>query len=143
MTPPRTGASGSTTTRTRRPVTGRALVLGAVIVALVVLLASPLHRYVSARSNLQHAQQQQVLDQQQVKQLEQQNKQLDDPAYIAQQARVRLQYALPGETVYNVIRPGQQSGVDGGTTKSTAPTRAPGDTWNQRLWGSAQVAGGQ
>ena len=133
----------SRTAPARRPVTGRALVLGAVIVALVVLLAAPLHRYVSARSNLQHAQQQRIADQKQVKQLEQQNKQLDDPAYIAEQARTRLQYALPGETVYNVIRPGQRSGVDGTVTTSTQLARAPGDTWNQRLWGSAQAAGGR
>jgi cell division protein FtsB len=133
----------TSTASPRRPVTGRALVLGAVIVALVVLLAAPLHRYISARSNLQNAQQQGVDDQRTITELQQQNTQLDDPNYIAEQARTRLQYALPGETVYNVIRPGQQEGVDGGTSKSTQPKRAPGDTWNQRLWGSAQVAGNQ
>jgi cell division protein FtsL len=129
--------------RVRRPITGRALVLGAVIVALVVMLASPLHRYLTARSNLQHAEQQRISDQAQVKQLQQQDKQLSDPAYIESQARARLQYALPGETVYTVVRPGQKQGVDGTAAKASVPTRAPGDTWNQRLWGSAEVAGTQ
>jgi cell division protein FtsB len=131
------------TTRARRPITGRALVLGAVIVALVVLLAAPLHRYLTARSSLHQAEQQRVSDQQEVKSLQQQDKQLDDPAYIAAQARIRLQYALPGETVYTVVRPGDKQGVDGSASAASAPTRAPGDTWNQRLWGSAEAAGGK
>ena len=135
--------ASTSTTRARRPITGRALVLGAVIVALVVLLAAPLHRYVTARSSLHQAEQQRVSDQQKVKSLQQQDKQLDDPAYIASLARMRLQYALPGETVYTVVRPGDKVGVDGTTTTASAPTRAPGDTWNQRLWGSAEAAGGK
>jgi cell division protein FtsB len=135
--------ASSTTPRTRRPVTGRALVLGVVIVALVVMLASPLHRYLTARSALQHAQEQRIVDQQQVKALQQQDKQLQDSAYVAAQARARLQYALPGETVYTVVRPGDKQGVDGTASTSSQPTRVPGDTWNQRLWGSAEAAGGQ
>ena len=34
------------------PITGRALILGAVLVLLVVLLAAPLHRFLAARSAL-------------------------------------------------------------------------------------------
>jgi cell division protein FtsB len=136
------GRAADATPRVRRPITGRALVLGAVIVTLVVLLAAPLHRYVTARSNLQHAEQQRIADQRQVAQLTQQSKQLDDPSYIESQARSRLQYALPGETVYTVVRPGEKTGVDSTTSKSTQPTRAPGDTWNERLWGSVEAAGG-
>ena len=35
-----------------------------------------------------------------------QQKLWDDPAYIQQQARTRLQYAMPGDTVYVVVRSG-------------------------------------
>jgi cell division protein FtsB len=124
----------------RRPVTGRALVLGAVVVLLVVLLASPLHRYVSARAGLAQADQQRSSDQQQLSDLQAQERQLQDPAYIAQQARLRLQYALPGDTVYTVLQPGQQPGVDESPKTPTGDKRAPGDTWNRRLWGSLQAA---
>ncbi len=134
--------SSSEPTRARRPITGRALVLGAVIVALVVLLAPPLHRYLTARSNLSQSLQQQRSDQRELKQLQAQDKQLSDPAYIATLARERLQYALPGETVYTIVRPGDTQGVDSTTVKARPATRAPGDTWNERLWGSAETAGG-
>lgn len=128
--------------RFRRPVTGRALVLGAVVVLLVVLLASPLHRYLAARSGLQQAEEQRRNSRQQLGQLEQQDKQFTDPAYIAQQARIRLKYALPGDTVYTVVHPGQQPGIDSNSTSSTGQTKVPGDTWNRRLWGSMQAADG-
>jgi cell division protein FtsB len=133
---------GPTGRRIRRPVTGRALVLGGVVVLLVVLLASPLHRYLAARSALQQSEQQRTTSQQQLQQLQQQNNQLSDPAYIEQQARIRLQYAMPGDTVYTVVHPGQQSGIDSSAGKSTGQTKVPGDTWNRRLWGSVRAADG-
>ena len=124
----------------RRPVTGRALVLGAVVVFLVVLLAAPLHRYLAARSGAQQAAQQKLQSEQQLRQLQQLDGQLSDPAYIAQQARIRLQYAMPGDTVYVVVQPGQQDDLNQTAKGTTAPTKAPGNTWNKRLWGSVQAA---
>ena len=41
----------------RRGITGRALVLGAVLILLVVVLASPVHRYLATRSALSQAEQ--------------------------------------------------------------------------------------
>jgi len=134
--------AGDAVARFRRPITGRALVLGAVVVILVVMLAAPLHRFITARSNLRQAEQQRVSDQRQVQQLTQQSNQLDDPDYIEAQARSRLQYAMPGETVYTVLRPGDKPAVNGDEAKSSRATKVPGDTWNQRLWGSAEAAGG-
>ncbi|HSY15679.1 MAG TPA: septum formation initiator family protein [Jatrophihabitantaceae bacterium] len=126
----------------RRPVTGRALVLGAAVVLLVVLLASPLHRYLSSRSALQQAQQQGRISQQQLALLQQQQQQLQEPAYIEQQARVQLRYALPGDTVYTVVQAGQQPSLGTEGPISSAPPRAAGDSWNSRLWGSVQAADG-
>jgi len=115
-------------------------VLGAVVVFLVVLLAAPLHRYLSARSSAAQAQEQARKTQQQLDQLRQLDKQQNDPAYIEQQARQRLQYAMPGETTYIVVSAGQNNSLQQAPPDSSAPTRAPGDTWNQRLWGSLQTA---
>jgi cell division protein FtsB len=126
--------------RRRRGLTGRALVLGAVVILLVLVLAAPLHRYVSSRSTLQQAEQQRRHSQIQLAELQQQLKQWGDPAYVEQQARSRLQYALPGDTVYVVVRPGQRSGLNAAAQQNTAPVRVPGGTWSQRLWGSVLSA---
>jgi cell division protein FtsB len=122
--------------RLRRPVTGRALVLGAVVVLLVVILAAPLHRFLAARSAVTQSEAQRNAGQKDLKALQALDKQLSDPAYIADQARSRLQYAMPGDTVYQVVQPGQQSSIDTTSQQSTNTTTIAGDTWNQRLWGS-------
>ncbi len=126
--------------RARRPLTGRALILGAVLVLLVVLLAAPLHRFLAARSAVSQSVASRNADQRELAQLQQLDKQLNDPAYIEAQARTRLQYAMPGDTVYQVIQPGNQSTIDGSAGKSTTTTTIAGNTWNQRLWGSVKTA---
>jgi cell division protein FtsB len=126
--------------RARRPITGRALILGAVLVLLVVLLAAPLHRFLTARSALAQSVSARDNGQRDLKQLQQLNAQLSDPAYIEAQARSRLQYAMPGDTVYQVVEPGQQSGINTSEGKSTGSTTIAGNTWNQRLWGSLESA---
>jgi hypothetical protein len=51
-----------------------------------------------------------------------------------------LQYAMPGDTVYQVVNAGQAPTIDGSSGKSTATTTIAGNTWNQRLWGSINSA---
>jgi cell division protein FtsB len=122
----------------RRAITGRALVLGTLVVLLVVLLASPLHRYFASRSDVSHAAQQLQSDQQQLAELTQQLERWGDPGFIQQQARVRLQYAMPGDTVYIVTGAGQQSDITKTNVKKDSTKAAP--TWNQRLWETVQKA---
>jgi cell division protein FtsB len=124
----------------RRPVTGRALILGAVVVLLVVLLAAPLHRYLAARSALAQSEAARDDGQRTLQELQKLDAQLKDPAYIQQQARIRLQYALPGETVYVVVQPGQKSSLSTDSGQSTSSTKVAGDTWNRRIWGSLEGA---
>jgi cell division protein FtsB len=123
----------------RRAVTGRALVLGAVVVLLLVLLASPLNRYIASRGDAGRAATQFQQDQQALQQLQQQQKLWSDPGYIQQQARQRLMYAMPGDTVYVVVNKGQKSDIEKSATSVQA---APAGSWNERLWRSVQVAGG-
>jgi cell division protein FtsB len=123
----------------RRAVTGRALVLGTVVVVLLVLLASPLHRYFASRGDVQHARQQLLDDQAALGQLRAAQKQWSDPGFIQRQARQRLMYAMPGDTVYVVVRPGQQSAIQK-TSNATVAVSRPA-AWNQRLWQSVQAAG--
>jgi hypothetical protein len=107
----------------RRAITGRALVLGTLVVLLVVLLASPLLKS----------------DQQQLAELTKQLQRWGDPGFIQQQARVRLQYAMPGDTVYIVTGAGQQSDITKTNAKKDSAKSAA--TWNQRLWETVQKAG--
>jgi cell division protein FtsB len=126
----------------RRAITGRALVLAGVVVLLVVVLAAPLHRFLSAHNAEGQATSEQKQDQQQLAQLQKQAAQWQNPAYIEQQARARLQYALPGDTVYGVITPNTTPKLNDSAPAASGPTKVPGSTWNQRLWGSVESADG-
>jgi cell division protein FtsB len=118
--------------------TGRALVLGGIVVLLVVLLAAPIHRYLGSRSDVNRAAQQLRDDQRQLARLRHQQALWSDPGYIQQQARARLQYAMPGDTVYTVVWPGQRSAIDKTANTVVAQRQS---TWNQKLWQSVQSAG--
>lgn len=122
-----------------RPVlTGRALALGGVVVLLVVLLASPIHRYLGSRSDLNSAAHQLQQDRHQLAELRRQKAQWGDPGYIQQQARARLQYAMPGDTVYVVVDKGQRSDIQ--KTSGAPAAQAAGPGWNVRLMDSLRAA---
>ncbi|WP_375487390.1 septum formation initiator family protein [uncultured Jatrophihabitans sp.] len=125
-----------------RPVlTGRALVLGAVLVLLVVVLAAPITRYLGSRGDVGHAASQLHQDRSELRALTRQQQRLDDPGYIQQQARDRLQYAMPGDTVYVVVDKGAKSDLAASSGHGTSKP-ARGRTWNNRIWASVRSAGG-
>lgn len=123
----------------RPALTGRALALGAVVVLLVVLLASPIQRFLQSRSDVGTAATQLDTDRQQLRDLRAQQARWSDPGYIQQQARERLQFAMPGDTVYAVVDKGQLSDIAKTAGAGTKAASRPG--WNQRLWGSVRAAG--
>jgi cell division protein FtsB len=127
------------TARARPAITGRAIVLGAVLVLLLVLLASPLSRYFGSRGDVNAAAQQLQQDKQKLAQLKKQQRQWGDPGYIQQQARAELQYAMPGDTTYVVVDRGAKNEIDR-TTRPPASTGRHG-SWNTKLWDSVQRAG--
>jgi cell division protein FtsB len=126
--------------RPRRPPTGRAIVLGAIVAFLAILLAAPIHRYLESRSAVQQAAQQLAGSQTQLAQLQRERAQWQDPSYVQQQARARLQYAMPGDTVYVLVTPGQQPALGGQPAAPASPPRLSGGSWNRRLWGSVLTA---
>jgi cell division protein FtsB len=123
---------------TRPVLTGRALVLGAIVVLLVVLLASPISRYLGSRGDLNQGAQQLQQDKARLHQLQKQKQLWSDPGYIQRQARARLQYAMPGDTVYVVVDKGQRSDIDKGVTPNRSSTG--GTAWTTRLWDSVRAA---
>lgn len=125
--------------RVRPVLTGRALLLGGVAVLLVVLLASPVHRYLGTRSDIATTSAQLQQDQQRLRQLQHQRDRWGDPGYVQQQARQRLQYAMPGDVVYVVVDKGERSDIDKTAGKPAPAARS--DDWSKRLWGSVRAAG--
>jgi cell division protein FtsB len=123
--------------RARPVITGRALVLGGVVVLLVVLLASPLHRYLASRGDVNSAAQQLQNDQRDLAQLRKERALWQDPGYIQRQARTRLQFAMPGDTVYVVVDKGAKSDIEKTSGKQPGTS---GKTWNERVWDSVQAA---
>ena len=128
---------GASARRPRRTVTGRALVLGTVIILLLVLLASPLSRYFSSRSAVNGASSQLTDDRAQLAKLRKQLELWADPGYIQQQARARLQYAMPGDTVYVVVNRGQKNDIAKSAGDLGRPTER---SWNDKLWASVTKA---
>jgi cell division protein FtsB len=134
-----TGQRTSAERRARPVLTGRALVLGGVVVLLVLLLASPVHRYLASRGDVASGAQQLQQDRQQLARLQQQKQRWGDPGYVQQQARSRLQYAMPGDTVYVVVDKGQKSDIE--KSASSTDKAAGGTAWNNRLWDTVRAAG--
>ncbi len=124
----------------RRAVTGRAIMLGTVVVLLLVLLASPLNRYFASRSDVSHAATQLQQDTQRLAQLKAQQAKWGDPGYIQDQARLRLQYAMPGDTVYVVVNHGSSNEI--AKTRNTVAKAGESGTWNSKLWASVARASG-
>jgi cell division protein FtsB len=120
--------------------TGRALVLGAVLVLMALILASPLQRYLQQRHALGQAQQQQTATARRVNELKAQLALWNDPVYVERQARARLQYARPGDTVYEVVNPNKV--VQDPSRQQDAPvtTTAGPTSWQTRAWTTLQVA---
>ena len=120
--------------------TGRALVLGTVLVLTTLLLASPLQRYLQERSDLNQAEQQYYSSTARVAALKKQLAQWNDPAFVERQARARLQFARPGDTVYVVLLPGAQGpDASGQQVKPVLPSTAKAN-WQTKAWTSLSVA---
>ena len=104
--------------------------LGTLVILLLVVLASPLNRYFRAAARSTTPRRSSTDDKARVAQLNKQLGRWGDPGYIQQQARQRLQYAMPGDTVYVVVDHGQRNDIDktsdATSTASTRPAGTPG-----------------
>jgi cell division protein FtsB len=134
-------------TRTQRPavvrarranLTARAAILAVALASVALALALPFKIWVAQRGQIHALQSQTKAQQRHVVQLRQQEQRWNDPAYIKQQARLRLHYAMPGETTYVVLgKPKAHRHHPAATT--TSPTLT--GPWYSRLWESVQAAG--
>jgi cell division protein FtsB len=127
----------------RRPrLTGRTMLVAAMALFLVVILASPFQTYLNRRASVASSERQQRDLAARVAQLQAQNDLWQDPAYVERQARVRLQYIRPGDTLYTVLdaqgQPLQPAAGVAAPAKPAKIGRQP--SWNTMLWSSVQDA---
>ena len=105
-------------------------VLGLVFVAVAFILAVPLRNYFSQRNQLAAA----VATEQQMtaekKLLEQQKAALSDPDYVAAEAKRRLQFVKPGDTVYVLHAPALPKPTTPAPVKPQVQTPWYSDLWD-------------
>ncbi|MFL6164094.1 MAG: septum formation initiator family protein [Jatrophihabitantaceae bacterium] len=140
MTAPSASSRG---VRLRRPrLTGRTMLVAAMALFLVVILASPFQTYLNRRASVAGSERQQRELAARVAQLRAQNDLWQDPAYVERQARVRLQYIRPGDTLYTVLdaqgQPLQPAAAAAAPAKPAKIGRQP--SWNALLWSSVHDA---
>ncbi|MPQ99451.1 septum formation initiator family protein [Modestobacter sp. I12A-02628] len=121
-------------------ITGRAVLLVALVLLLALTLAGPLRQYVAGRQDLAElAAEGSALDRR-AEELQEQLTRQADPAYTRQQAQSRLAYVLPGDRLV-VVADGET--VPGATEADAAtPATAPDRTWYEGLLESVATADG-
>ena len=126
-------------TRARRAqLTARAAILAVAVASVALALALPFKVWVAQRSQINGLQAQTKSQEHRVAKLREQQARWNDPAYVKQQARVRLHYAMPGETTYVVLGKPKAHRHRTAAPATTAQLTGP---WYSRLWQSVQAAG--
>jgi cell division protein FtsB len=125
----------------RPRLTGRGMLVAAMALFLVVILASPFQTYLNRRASVASSERQQQQLNARVAQLQHETEQWNDPAFLERQARVRLQYIRPGDTLYTVLDANGNPlspPASAATEKVTRTGSRP--SWNTTLWASVHEA---
>jgi cell division protein FtsB len=128
--------------RPRSRLTGRAAVLVLVIAVLTVSYASSLRAYLQQRSHINDLKTSIAQHEADIDELESEKGRWNDPAYLEQQARLRLGYVKPGEKTYLVL------GEDGKPLEPASELQDPNAVisteqtpWWSDGWASVELAG--
>lgn len=108
--------------------------LALVVCGLLVSAALPLREYLAQRADIAALEQEQSETRERVAALEAEKARLQDPAYVAAEARRRLHFVLPGETAYVVLAPEEAAAA---AQEKAKGVEAP---WYSQVWGSVQQA---
>jgi cell division protein FtsB len=123
----------------RTSLTGRAAVLALVVCMLAISLAYPLREFLSQRGDIGDYRAKVTAQEKRVADLTRARERWNDPAYVKAQARERLHFVMPGETVYIVLEPDEAPAPVAARERSSRP--APKQPWFGDLWKSVEVAG--
>lgn len=123
----------------------RGIALTLVIMMAFVLVFPRLQAYLTQRQQIAQAAAEIAAAEDRVVALQAQLERWQNPDWIAQQARVRLNYVFPGETAYRVVDPEYITDALAGAEvdPAQAPTVLTGITkvpWYHALWDSVTVA---
>ncbi len=125
----------------RRPLfTGRAVLLGALVLLLALTLAGPVRQYLAGQAELVRLAAEGSALRQRATDLEEQLQRQDDPGWQAREARKRLTYVLPGDRLVVVVD-GETRGKEPGPL-SPLPGSTPQPPWYEGLLQSIEVADG-
>ena len=119
--------------KSRPRLTSRAAVLAVVICAITLSLAYPVREYIAQRRQLSQLGAQQTSLMIQLKRLQTEQRQLNDPAYIEQLARDKLHMCLPNQACYVIIDGKPAAGLIQPHTATPSP-------WYDRLAESVRQA---
>ena len=137
--PGRVQAVGAAAARRRRTtLTARAAVLAVALASVALAIALPFKIWLAQRGEIASLQAQTKAQQNHVAQLQHQQQQWQDPAYVEQQARLRLHYVLPGEKAYIVLGRARPKAAKSGPAPAGP---AVSGAWYSRLWQTVQLAG--
>lgn len=114
--------------------------LGLVFCGLVVSIAVPLRTYLSQRSEILQADAAQRDQRARVAALDAERKQLQDPAFVAAEARRRLHFVKPGETAYLLIAPSPAPEASGQAKTRGVTATGSEAPWYSQLYGSIRAA---
>lgn len=114
---------------------GRTLALVGVFLAIALMLMLPVRSWLSQRSSIDEMQVQIEQAQHRVDDLRRQRSEWKDPAFIEEQARLRLNLVLAGEAGLLTL--------DEQAEPAVRKDARPPDTWLGRLWGSVDELSGR
>ena len=112
-------------------VSGRAVALGALLLALTLAYAFPLRVYLAQQAEINQLESDQRAQREHIQQLADQIGRWEDEEYVIAQARSRMQLVRAGERIYVV-------GVVPTPTEESGPLTP--STWYQQVWSSLQTA---
>jgi len=140
---PGAGTSGpGSTTRTSAPrppgrLTGRAIILGVVLVALAMSYVFPLRIYLNQQAEISQLRDGQAAQRAHIDELAAEAARWADQEYVRIQARKRLLFVEPG-TVPMITIWDEPAGPEGAGPAAPPPARP--EAWWQTLWSSVRAA---
>ena len=108
------------------------------IATVALALALPFKVWVAQRGEISSLQSQTKQQEQRVASLKREQQRWQDPAYVEQQARLRLHYAMPGEKTYVVLGKPKKHHKAAAAAPAGPTLTGP---WYSRLWQSVELAG--
>ena len=125
------------------PRSRRVVVLLALAVVCALVLAPPLRLYLQQQRDIAGLREEIVAREADVEELRTEVDLWQEDAYVAAQARERLNFVMPGETGFVVPDPEPSAGAASGAEalEAARPDAPPQGTWYDRLWSSVEAVG--